>query len=141
MPRICHLRGEIAGTAARFDNVKYLKWLFSRYSSAQLLRGPREIKKGFHFRESFYVSTANRPQSEREFRVEGGAFDYRFKSAGKTSSGWLLSLLGPVDPSFRALSGRLKFTVRRHKFNTDSLFWLDRTWQVCSSMGIQPRVG
>ena len=30
------------------------------------------------------------------------------------------SLLGPVDPSFRALSGRLKFTVRRHKFNKDS---------------------
>ena len=30
------------------------------------------------------------------------------------------SLLGPVDPSFRALSGRLKFTVRRHKFNQDS---------------------
>ena len=25
------------------------------------------------------------------------------------------------DPSFRALSGRLKFTVRRHKFNKDSL--------------------
>jgi len=24
------------------------------------------------------------------------------------------------DPSFRALSGRLKFTVRRHKFNKDS---------------------
>ena len=32
------------------------------------------------------------------------------------------SLLGPVDPSFRALSGRLKFIVRRHKFNKDSLF-------------------
>ena len=31
------------------------------------------------------------------------------------------SLLSPVDPSFRALSGRLKFTVRRHKFNKDSL--------------------
>jgi len=30
-------------------------------------------------------------------------------------------LLGPVVPSFRALSGRLKFTVRRHKFNQDSL--------------------
>ena len=29
--------------------------------------------------------------------------------------------LGPVDPSFRALSGRLKLTVRRHKFNKDSL--------------------
>ena len=28
---------------------------------------------------------------------------------------------GVQDPSFRALSGRLKFTVRRHKFNTDSL--------------------
>jgi len=27
------------------------------------------------------------------------------------------SLLGPAVPSFRALSGRLKFTVGRHKFN------------------------
>ena len=33
------------------------------------------------------------------------------------------SLLGPVDSSFRALSGRLKFTVRRHNFNKDSLSW------------------
>jgi len=32
-----------------------------------------------------------------------------------------LSRVGPVDPAFRALSGRLKFTVRRHKFNKDSL--------------------
>jgi len=31
------------------------------------------------------------------------------------------ALPAPVDPSFRALSGRLKFTVRRHKFNKDSL--------------------
>jgi hypothetical protein len=30
--------------------------------------------------------------------------------------------LGPVDPSFRALAGRLKFTVRRHWFNHESLF-------------------
>ena len=30
--------------------------------------------------------------------------------------------VGPVDPSFRALSGRLKFTVRRHKFNKYSLY-------------------
>jgi hypothetical protein len=29
--------------------------------------------------------------------------------------------LGPVLPSFRALSGRHKFTVRRHKFDQDSL--------------------
>ena len=38
-----------------------------------------------------------------------------------THSTPLDSLLGPVDPSFRALSGCLKFTVRRHKFNKDSL--------------------
>ena len=31
------------------------------------------------------------------------------------------SLLGPEDPSFRALPGRLKSTVRRHTFNNDSL--------------------
>ena len=31
------------------------------------------------------------------------------------------SLLGPVVASFRALSGRLKFTVRRHKCNKDAL--------------------
>jgi len=34
-------------------------------------------------------------------------------------------LLGPVVPSFRALPGRLKFTVRRHKFNEDSLSGAD----------------
>ena len=28
----------------------------------------------------------------------------------------------PAKTSFRTLSGRLKFTVRSHKFNTDSLF-------------------
>ena len=31
------------------------------------------------------------------------------------------SRLGPVDPSFRALSRRLRFEVRRYKFNEDSL--------------------
>ena len=34
---------------------------------------------------------------------------------------WSPRLRGPVDPSFRALSGRLKFTVQRQKFNKDSL--------------------
>ena len=33
----------------------------------------------------------------------------------------LSRLLVPVDPSFRAHSERLKFPVRRHKFNEDSL--------------------
>ena len=32
-----------------------------------------------------------------------------------------LSLPGPVDPSFQALSGRLKLTTRRNEFNRDSL--------------------
>ena len=33
------------------------------------------------------------------------------------------SSLGPVDPLFRVLSGRLKFMVRRHKFKKySSLF-------------------
>ena len=30
------------------------------------------------------------------------------------------SFSGPVDPLLRALSGRLEFTVRRHKFDKDS---------------------
>ena len=34
----------------------------------------------------------------------------------------LQSPLGPVDPSFRALSGRLEFMVRCHKFKKDSLY-------------------
>ena len=39
-----------------------------------------------------------------------------------SSGGVALSrFLGPVVPSFRALSGRLKFTVRRHAFNKASL--------------------
>ena len=32
-------------------------------------------------------------------------------------------LAGPVDPSFRALSGRLKSAVRRHKSNKYPLSW------------------
>jgi len=31
------------------------------------------------------------------------------------------SLVGPVDPSLRSLSGRLKFTDQRHKSNKDYL--------------------
>ena len=33
------------------------------------------------------------------------------------------SRVGPVDPSFRALSGRLNFTVQHHKLNKDSLLY------------------
>ena len=45
-----------------------------------------------------------------------------------------LQLLGPVVPSFRALTGRLKFTVRRHKFNKGSLIQqqqLDARMELC----------
>ena len=34
------------------------------------------------------------------------------------------SLLGPVDPSFRALFERLKLTVQRHKSNKDMLSFI-----------------
>ena len=39
------------------------------------------------------------------------------------------SLLGPVDPSLRALSGRRKFTFRRHTFNKDSLSKQGALWR------------
>ena len=48
----------------------------------------------------------------------------RFEGSGFAVSGFGFEVdgcAGPVVPSFRALSGRLKFTVRRHKFNKDSL--------------------
>jgi len=38
-----------------------------------------------------------------------------------TGGGGQSSLLDPVDPSFRALSGRIKITVRRHTFKKYSL--------------------
>ena len=41
-----------------------------------------------------------------------------FRSRRSLSS----SLAGPVDPSFRVLSGRLKSSVRLHTFNQESLF-------------------
>ena len=48
------------------------------------------------------------------------------------------SLLGPADASRRALSGSLKFTVRRHKFNKDSL----SPWaQAAKAGGPPPQAG
>ena len=43
------------------------------------------------------------------------------------------NLLGPVDPSCRALSGRLKFTVRHHTFNKYFLFFFFRAGLVFKS--------
>ena len=39
------------------------------------------------------------------------------KDEGREQVASLSRPLGHADSSFRALSGRLKFTVRRHKFN------------------------
>jgi len=53
----------------------------------------------------------------------------------------LVSLLGPVDPPFRALSGRLKLTIRRHKFNKDSLCgWQSETLRVVDVRNNRNRV-
>ena len=48
---------------------------------------------------------------------------------------------GPVDPPFRALSGRLEFTVRRHKFNKDSHKFMVETeaWPGQASRSIRDR--
>ena len=50
-------------------------------------------------------------------------------------------MLGPVDPSFGALSRRLKLTVQRHKFNQDSIFLRlrkhsqnDRNFKLCETI-------
>ena len=47
------------------------------------------------------------------------------------------SPLGPIDPSFRSLSGRLKLTVRRHKFNKDSP---SREWSTQGGPLVTPTV-
>ena len=49
--------------------------------------------------------------AQTRFGVVGGIVVHRVSS----------SLLGPVVPSFRTISGRLAFTARRHKSNKDSL--------------------
>ena len=53
----------------------------------------------------------------------------------------LVVLLGPVDPSFRAFSGRLKFTVRRHKFKKDCLSGADQGAERGDSGGAPPHGG
>ena len=59
-------------------------------------------------------------EAEAAAGADGPASGAERPASGKQL--FTVSLLGPVDPSFRALSGRLGFTVRRHKFSKDSLF-------------------
>ena len=51
------------------------------------------------------------------------------------------SLSGHVVPPVRALSGRLKFTVRLHEFNKDSLFASSRRkqWMGAILLAMQTR--
>ena len=48
-----------------------------------------------------------------EWAVRRGLARLLFLNTWRVSS----NLLGPVDPSFRDISGRYKLTVRRHKFS------------------------
>jgi len=60
----------------------------------------------------------------------GGQIIRRLQVLHRVSS----SLLGPVDTSFRALSGGLKFTVRRPKFNKDYLRGQIKNLKRCLSL-------
>jgi hypothetical protein len=61
-------------------------------------------------------SVQNRSGEGRSTEARRPHVAARVKVVHRVSS----SLLGPEDPSFRALSGRIQFTVRRHKLNEDS---------------------
>ena len=68
-----------------------------------------------HLWDTSWFPTKLRPRfSYRPGSIQRATKEY-------SAAEFLKRLLGPVDPSFRALSGRLKFTVRRHKFNKDFL--------------------
>ena len=57
----------------------------------------------------------------RADRLQGGGAEVCGVGVGTHINYMCTSLSGPVHSAFRALFGRLKFTVRCHKFNTDSL--------------------
>ena len=76
---------------------------------------PRESRE--RDRESDRLARERERESERERDSRSTADGCGVCALHSVSS----SRLGPVGPSFRALSGRLKFTVRRHTFNQDSL--------------------
>ena len=56
-----------------------------------------------------------------------------------SGAGYQQVVKSPVDPSFRALSGRLKFTIRRHKFKKDPLSeeGVTRTGGMGSGRGVE----
>ena len=71
-------------------------------------------------REGTWLEGARRVQREERYsHAKGGPAGLRWRL--RVDTVYCQSPLGPVDPSFRALSRRLKFTVRRYKFNKDTL--------------------
>ena len=84
------------------------------------------------------MSTRSDEQSQKRPTFTGIALrlpESRYLYWGESVPFWLV---GPIDPSFRALSGRRKFTVRRHHSNEDSLS-LERKqrWGLQSFQGCQ----
>ena len=67
-----------------------------------------------------YRSSTSGLFKKRLVTSDDETFDGAFQVVHCVSS----SLLGPKNPAFGTLSGRLKFTVQRHKFRGDSFFQL-----------------
>ena len=88
-------------------------WVSQMQEPEPSLLGPWGSRPIFTWRLGFLASRRPRARECREALL----VIRRLEVVHRVSS----RLLGPVVPSFRALSGRLKFTVRRHKFNKDSL--------------------
>ena len=69
-----------------------------------------------------FVSPNSRLDSNKEEEEEEDGHLRAFSGRSWTGPGRSL-VIGPVVPSFRALSGRLNFTARRHKSNKDYLLY------------------
>ena len=61
-----------------------------------------------------------RPERD-PMHADGQALNAHFLTQHRQKPRVPSSLLGPILTAFGALSGRLQFTVRRHKFNQDYL--------------------
>ena len=96
--------------------------------SLSLLSLPLTLALSLCFSLRLGVSRRSRVAGERRVRAsqEHARSAYQINGAGVFVAYRLYivyRLLGPVVPSFQALPGRLKFTVRHHKFNKDSPSW------------------
>jgi len=111
--RSFHPRRVISFRMATFAKPKTCHPLSNHLSEQLFCRNVKRFRGGLVFKaHRLCVSLNSRLESNKEA-----------EEAWPPSSNPKHSIhsAGPVDPSFRALSGRLKFTVRRHKFNTGSL--------------------